>query len=80
MLRFTEIGLFLVPFALYAAWRIMGPRLPPAIFWAALALTAAMAVGTIWFGLTNRLDPDEVYAPAHLENGVIVGGHGVRRE
>jgi hypothetical protein len=29
MLRFTEIGLFLVPFALYVVWLVLGTRTPP---------------------------------------------------
>ncbi len=77
MLRLTEIGLFLVPFALYVAWRLMGPRLPPVAVWLALTLIAAMAAATIWFGLASEVDIGEAYAPARLENGVIVGGHGI---
>ena len=77
MLRFTEIGLFLVPFALFAAWRIMGPRLPATVFWGGLALTGAMAGATVWFGQANKLETGEAYAPARLENGVVIGGHGI---
>jgi hypothetical protein len=79
MLRFSEIGLFLVPFALFATWRILGPRTPRSLVWAALVLTAAMGVGTVWYGLERRLDTDEDYVPAHIENGRLVPGHGVPR-
>ena len=34
MLRFAEIGLFLLPFALYAAWRVLGARATAGLLWA----------------------------------------------
>ena len=77
MLRFTEIALFLVPFALYLAWRIMGPRTPPWFIWASMGAIGVLAAGAVWFGLTRRLDPGEAYAPAQMENGRVVPGHGV---
>ncbi len=79
MLRLTEFGLFLVPLTLYVAWRVLGARLPPAAIWATLALILLMIAGTLWFGLTEKLDPDQAYAPARLENGRVVEGHGVPR-
>jgi MFS superfamily sulfate permease-like transporter len=75
MLRFTEIGLFLVPLALFVTWRIMGPRTPRSAVWGALLAVAVMAVGTVWFGLHNRMPADAVYVPAQMENGRIVPGH-----
>jgi hypothetical protein len=78
MLRFTEIALFLVPFALYMAWRIMGPRTPPWFMWASAGAIGVLAAGAVWFGLTRRLEPGDVYAPAQFENGRIVPGHGVK--
>ena len=77
MLRFTEIGLFLVPFALYLAWRVMGERTPRWAVVGAVGLTLAMAAGTVWFGLVNAIPRDEAYAPAEMVNGEIVAGHGV---
>jgi len=77
MLRFTEIALFLVPFALYVAWRILGPRTPPWFMWLSVAAIGVLGAGAIWFGLTRRMEPGEAYAPAHLENGQIVSGRGV---
>ena len=76
MLRFTEIGLFLVPFALYVVWLVLGTRTPPALVWGALGLILLMAVGTVWFGLANRADRDKSYVPAHVEDGRIISGHG----
>ncbi|MCW3477587.1 DUF6111 family protein [Limobrevibacterium gyesilva] len=77
MLRFTELGLFLVPFALFVTWRIMGPRTPPRLVWAAAVAVLVMAAGTMWYGLNRRIDRSEAYEPAHLEDGRIVPGHGV---
>jgi hypothetical protein len=77
MLRFSEIGLFLVPFALYATWLVLGRRTPPLLVWGALALTLAMGVGTVWFGLANRLGRNESYVPAAVVDGHLVPGHGV---
>ena len=78
MLRFTEIGLFLVPFALFVAWRILGERTPRWLVVSAAVLTVAMAIGSVWFGLVTGLTTDEVYAPAELRDGQIVEGHGVK--
>jgi hypothetical protein len=77
MLRFTEIALFLVPFALYVAWRMMGPRTPKWFMWASAGAIGVLAAGAVWFGLTSHLQSGDTYAPAHLENGRIVQGHGV---
>jgi hypothetical protein len=77
MLRFTEFGLFLVPFVLYFVWWFMGPRTPPWATWLALVTVAALAGGAFWYGLTERVPANEAYAPARIENGRIVPGHGV---
>ena len=77
MLRFTEFGLFLVSFALYLAWWFMGPRTPPWVMWLALVAVVVLAGGAFWYGLTERVPAGDAYAPAHLENGRIVPGHGV---
>jgi hypothetical protein len=79
MLRLSEIGLFLVPFALYVTWWFAGPRMPPAVLWAAMGLLLILAASTAWYGLHERMDADEVYVPAHMENGQVVPGHGVPR-
>jgi hypothetical protein len=77
MLRLTEIGLFLVPFGLYLAWRVMGAATPRWLVVAAVLLTFAMAVGSVWFGLVTGLPADQAYVPAELHDGQIVEGHGV---
>jgi hypothetical protein len=75
MLRFDEIGLFLVPFALFVVWRILGPRMPPWLVWAAAVAVMAMAGGTVWYGLDRRTAPGSIYDPAQLEGGRIISGH-----
>ena len=77
MLRFTELALFLVPFALYAAWRILGQRTPRWFVWGALVVLGVLGASAIWFGLNQRTEPGAGYAPAHMENGRIVPGHAV---
>jgi hypothetical protein len=76
-MRWAELALFLLPFAVYAAWRLAVVQARPGILWGAVAIAAMLAAGTIWLGLTRKLDRSEVYVPAHVENGRIVPGHGV---
>ena len=77
MLRITEIGLFLVPFALYVTWLFVGAKTPRWAVWCSVVLTVAMAVGTVWYGLINAIPPESDYEPAHVVDGVIVPGHAV---
>ena len=72
MLRFTEFGLFLVPFVLYLVWRLMGPRTPPWATWLALFAVVVLAGGAFWYGLAERVPGGETYVPARIENGKIV--------
>jgi hypothetical protein len=76
MLRFVEIGFFLVPFALYGAWWYFGTRLSPAAVWVTIGLLVVLAGATIWLGLERSLPADVVYVPAEIRDGVIVQGHG----
>jgi type II secretory pathway component PulM len=76
-MRWAEIALFCAPFALYAAWRLAAALARPAIVWGTVAVVAVLALGTIWAGLSRRLERGETYVPAHTVNGRIVPGHGV---
>jgi hypothetical protein len=78
-MRWAELALFLVPFALYAAWRLAAAVARPALVWAALAIALVLAAGTVVFGLTWQLGPREAYVPARIEDGRIIPGHGVPR-
>jgi type II secretory pathway component PulM len=76
-MRWVDLALFAAPFVLFAAWRIAAARAQPALLWGAVAAVAALAAGTVWFGLSRRLDRGQTYVPAHIEDGRIVPGHGV---
>jgi hypothetical protein len=78
---FETFGLFLAPFALFAAFLAIRARFPLAVehwtrgrlSWLTLTGLAAAALGLI---LLNALAPrgHGRYIPAHIENGVIVPG------
>ena len=76
----TEIGLFLIPFVLYAAFllatraRILHPnawKLPrlAGLVIASLVLMVGSFVALVQFG---RAPPGSIYVPAHVENGKFV--------
>lgn len=75
MLALAEIGLFLMPTALYVAWLYAGNHTPRWAVWVTLAGTAVIAAWIIRFGITNAIPPDATYVPAHIEDGHIVPGH-----
>lgn len=79
MLRLAEIGLLLTPLLIFLLWRFLSPRVKPAMLWAAMALVLGLAGTAVAFGLKRRMEPDERYVPAHMQDGRIVGGHGVQR-
>ena len=78
MLRFAEIGLFLLPLGLYVLWRVLAPRVRPAMLWIATVLIVALAGMAVGYGLKERMDPHDRYVPAHLQDGTIVPGQGMR--
>jgi hypothetical protein len=77
MLRFAELGLFLLPFAIFLLWRLLGPHVRPALLWSASVAVVLLAGIAIGFGLHDRMDPHSRYRPAHIENGQIIQGSGV---
>jgi len=78
---FYEIILFLIPFALYAAWLVLRHRINPTrssawhdapfigLIVAALAVTA---LGMLAVGHLDKAPAGSAYVPAHLENGKLV--------
>ncbi|CAH2600087.1 conserved protein of unknown function [Rhodovastum atsumiense] len=76
MLRLAEIGLFLVPFALYAAWRLLGARASAALVWGTVLAVGLLAGVTVWYGLERSLPAGVQYVPAEIHDGTIVQGHG----
>lgn len=77
MLRFAEIGLFLLPFGLFLLWRFLAPRVRPALLWMGTVVFVALVGIAVGYGLKERMDPHARYVPAHVEDGRIVPGRGV---
>ncbi len=80
MLRLLEIGLFLVPFATFAVWRLNGGGAPsPALLGAAVGVMMVLAASLVWFSSWDTLGPGETYVPARRESGGrIVPGHAAQ--
>jgi hypothetical protein len=78
----TEIGIFLVPFAVYAllliATRsaILAPASWPVRLVASLALGSLtlVALSLIMLAQFSGAPPNSTYIPAHVENGKLVPG------
>ena len=77
MIRLIELALFLTPFALFAAWWVLGAAATPRILAAACVALGVLGGGLLWFGTHRQMDPGERYVPAHLENGRILPAIGV---
>lgn len=76
MLRLTEIGLFLLPFAVFGLCWWFGSLSPsPAMLAFAVVCLAAFAGYLLWYGSERSLPPGAVYVPAQLVNGTIIPGH-----
>jgi hypothetical protein len=76
MLRLAELGLFLLPFALYGAWVFASARARPALFWGVAALLLPLVACLFWFGAGHGIDANrQRYVPAHVEAGRIIPGH-----
>jgi hypothetical protein len=79
---FTELMLFVVPFALYVAflWATRAGVLHPESWQASRIATltivalALMAVGFFYFAEYTGAPVNSTYVPAHLENGKLVPG------
>ena len=80
MLRFLEIGLFLVPFATFAAWRVNGGGTPsPALLGMAFGAMLVLLASLVWFASYDTLGPGEAYVPARRDSsGRIVPGHAAQ--
>ena len=78
----TEIGIFLIPFAVYALFLaatrsgLFARSSWPVTIVARLALVALALViaGLISFAHFSGAGPDSTYVPAHIENGKFVPG------
>jgi hypothetical protein len=76
MVGLVEIVLFLLPFALFAAWRVLAPHASRLAVIGALLAVAVVMSGAAWFGLRDRMGWHQAYVPAvTLPDGRIVNGH-----
>jgi hypothetical protein len=75
--RFAEIALLALPFAVFVAWRLLAPSAgPPKILVIAVTVTvAAMGVMLLVLRYEDAAPPDAGYVPARQEDGRIVPGH-----
>jgi len=80
-MRLVEIALFLAPFAIFAAWRLMIPLAVPSsrIVAASAALVALLLGALLWFHQEGALPPGAAYVPATLQDGRVVPAHGAPR-
>jgi len=85
---FTEIALFLVPFAIYAVFLVASRKgLLDAkswqlarLAWLVIAALVLMIGSLVWFATFGGAPADWVYIPAHVdENGNFVPGKTVPR-
>ncbi|MCA6118541.1 hypothetical protein J6524_27230 [Bradyrhizobium sp. WSM 1738] len=78
----TEIGIFLIPFAVYALFLIatrtgvLASSSWPAHLVAKLALVSLLlvAISLVMLAQFSGAPPGSTYVPAHLENGKLVHG------
>jgi Family of unknown function (DUF6111) len=81
-MRYVEIILFIVPFVVFAAWRMtaaVGGGPSPRVIAASAALVALLFAALLWFHREGALPPDTAYVPATLQDGRIVPAHGAAR-
>jgi hypothetical protein len=76
MLRAVDLGLFLVPTALFLAWLVLGRVATRRFVVAAVAAVAVLGALAVVYGQWRSMPGGDAYVPARLENGLIVPGHG----
>jgi hypothetical protein len=73
-MRFAEIALMVLPFAVFAVWRLIAPtgEPPRTLVISVAAVTVAMVVLLVVLWYKDAEPPDAVYVPARQEQGRIV--------
>jgi len=80
MVRLTEIGLFLLPFAVFGLSWWFGSLTPsPTVLVLAFACLVGLTAYLIWYGDERSLPAGTVYVPARLVDGTVVPGHAAPR-
>lgn len=78
----TEVGLFLIPFAVYAVFLIAtrahvfdkGSWPLPIVGWLTAAALLLIIASFAWLANFSGAPPGSTYIPAHVENGRLVPG------
>jgi hypothetical protein len=72
--RFAEIALLALPFAIFVAWRVLAPNSgPPRTLVIAVAATVAIMAGLLLFlWYEDAAPPNALYVPAQLQDGRVV--------
>ena len=80
-MRFVEIALFFVPFAVFAAWRVLAGGGKPSrkLVVMATCVVMALAGALYWFNREEAIAPGMRYVPAQLEDGRVIPGHAEPR-
>ena len=78
--RLTEIGLFLLPFALFVALRLGAARGWPLglVLGGAGGVLALLLVGLVWYAQTHRMPAGATYVPARVSGARILSGHAAQ--
>jgi hypothetical protein len=76
MLRAVDLGLYLVPTALFLAWLVLGRVATRRFVVAAVVAVATLGAFAVIYGQERSIPGGDAYVPARLENGRIVQGHG----
>jgi hypothetical protein len=73
MIRILEILLFLAPFAMFAAWRLLTPNAelgPRQLTMAGVVLAVFIAL-LVWLRMEDAEPADRAYVPARLQDGIV---------
>jgi MYXO-CTERM domain-containing protein len=81
-MRYVEIALFLIPFVIFAVWRMTataggGPS--RRVVATSVGLLALVLAALLWFHQQGAVPSGAAYVPATLQNGRIVPAHGAPR-
>jgi len=81
MLRFVELALFLAPFVVFAAWRLLAGGGGPSrkLVVTATCVVVVVAGALYWLNREQAIAPGLRYVPAQLEDGHVVPGHAEPR-
>ncbi len=73
-MRFVEILLFLLPLAVFIAWRLIAPAGPPPkyLVWSVVAAVAATGALLFFLRYEDAAPPTAGYVPARQDNGKIL--------